>query len=322
MLKVCLGIESTAHTFGLGLVSSLGEILFNSSDTYRAPKGSGIIPNEAREHHQKVSQELVESAIRIAGQPPDLISYSKGPGMGPMLHVGLNCAKELASRFEAPLVGVNHCIAHVEIGRLSTGAKSPITLYVSGGNTQVLALTEGRYRVFGETLDIAIGNAMDVLARNIGLAGAPDVESAALNGKKLLELPYTVKGMDLSFSGIVTHCSRLANKEKVEDICYSFQEYCFAMLTEVTERAVAHVGRDEVLLTGGVARNKRLAKMIEIMCEERGARFFAVPKDLAGDNGAMIAWLGLLMQDQALKNPEDATVEQKFRTDEVDVTWK
>ncbi len=317
---ICLGIESTAHTFGVGLVSASGDILFNSSDTYCAPKGSGIIPNEAREHHQKVSQDLIESAMK-AGKP-DLISYSKGPGMGPMLHVGLNCAKALAKNLDIPLVGVNHCIAHVEIGALSTGAKNPITLYVSGGNTQVLALTEGRYHVFGETLDIAIGNALDVLARSLGLSGAPDIEGAALNGKKLLELPYTVKGMDLSFSGIVTHCTRLADKEKVEDICYSFQEYCFAMLTEVTERAVAHVGRDEVLLTGGVARNKRLAKMLEIMCAERGAKFFAVPKELAGDNGAMIAWLGLLMQEQALKNPKDATVEQRFRTDEVDVTWK
>lgn len=318
---ICLGIESTAHTFGVGVVSSSGEILFNSGDTYHAPKGSGIIPNEAREHHQQVSQGLIGSALELCAKP-DLISYSKGPGMGPMLHVGLSRAKELAAKFKAPMVGVNHCIAHVEIGRLSTGAKSPVTLYVSGGNTQVLALTEGRYRVFGETLDIAIGNAMDVLARNLGLAGAPDVESAALKGKKLLELPYTVKGMDLSFSGIVTHCSRLANREKVEDICYSFQEYCFAMLTEVTERAVAHVGRDEVLLTGGVARNERLAEMLKIMCAERGAKFFAVPPELAGDNGAMIAWLGLLMQEQALKNPKDATVEQKFRTDEVDVTWK
>lgn len=321
MPKVCLGIESTAHTFGVGLVSSSGEILFNSSDTYRPKKGSGIIPNEAREHHQQVSPGLIGSALELCGKP-DLISYSKGPGMGPMLHVGMNCAKALAKNLDIPLVGVNHCIAHVEIGALSTGAKNPITLYVSGGNTQVLALTEGRYRVFGETLDIAIGNAMDVLARNLGMNGAPDIEGAALKGAKLLELPYTVKGMDLSFSGIVTHCSRLANKENVEDICYSFQEYCFAMLTEVTERAVAHVGRDEVLLTGGVARNKRLSEMLRIMCEERGAKFFAVPKELAGDNGAMIAWLGLLMQDQALKNPEDATVGQRFRTDEVDVTWK
>lgn len=318
---ICLGIESTAHTFGVGLVSASGEILFNSWDTYRAKKGSGIVPNEAREHHQQVSQGLIGSALELCAKP-DLISYSKGPGMGPMLHVGLNSAKALAQKLDVPLVGVNHCISHVEIGALSTGAKNPITLYVSGGNTQVLALTEGRYRVFGETLDIAIGNALDVLARSLGLTGAPDIESAALKGKKLLELPYTIKGMDLSFSGIVTHCSRLANKEKVEDICYSFQEYCFAMLTEVTERAVAHVGRDEVLLTGGVARNKRLSEMLRIMCAERGAKFFAVPKELAGDNGAMIAWLGLLMRDQALKTPEDATVEQRFRTDEVDVTWK
>lgn len=313
---ICLGIESTAHTFGVGLVSRSGEIRFNSWDTYKPKKGSGIIPNEAREHHQQVSQGLIESAIK-AGRP-DLIAYSKGPGMGPMLHVGLNRAKELAGKLDVPLVGVNHCIAHVEIGCLATGAKSPIALYVSGGNTQVLALTEGRYRVFGETLDIAIGNAMDVLARNLGLSGAPDVEAAALKGKKLLELPYTVKGMDLSFSGIVTHCTRLAGKEELEDICHSFQEYCFAMLTEVTERAVAHVGRDGVLLTGGVARNRRLSEMLGIMCEERGAQFFAVPEELAGDNGAMIAWLGLLMGPDR----EEPEVRQKFRTDEVDVTWK
>ena len=105
-----------------------------------------------------------------------------------------------------PIVGVNHCIAHLEIGRIKTEAKDPVLLYASGGNTQVIAFANGRYRIFGETLDIGIGNMFDKLGREIGLGyyAGPKIEKAAKEGSKLLDLPYSVKGMDMAFSGILT----------------------------------------------------------------------------------------------------------------------
>jgi N6-L-threonylcarbamoyladenine synthase len=321
---ISLGIESTAHTFGIGVVSGKGEVLSNAKDAYVPPPGWGIKPDEAREHHQGVKEAVLEKALQQAGIGMDdigVISFSAGPGLAPCLYVGFNFARELSERYGKPLVPVNHCIAHIEIGRLDSGLGDPVTLYVSGGNTQVIAFTGGRYRIFGETQDIGIGNALDKLGRGLGLGfpAGPRIEELAAKGK-YLRLPYVVKGMDLSFSGIVTEClNRHGKGLPTEDVCHSFQETCFAMLTEVTERAMAHTGKGGALLTGGVAANRRLQDMLGTMCRERGGRFAAVPKELAGDNGAMIAWTGLLMQKSGGIPP--ASVEPRQRTDDVEVTW-
>jgi N6-L-threonylcarbamoyladenine synthase/protein kinase Bud32 len=221
-------------------------------------------------------------------------------------------------------VGVNHCVAHVEIGKLVTRTEDPVTLYVSGGNTIVTAFDEGRYRIFGETLDIAIGNMLDVFAREMGLQhpGGAKIERLAKEGKKFVPLPYTVKGMDLSYSGLLTAALSKKKDCRIEELCYSLQEVAFSMLAEVTERAVAHTGKKEVLLTGGVARNKRLQEMLQVISSEHDAVFYVVPENLAGDNGAMIAWTGLL----AYKCGETLSIEESFvrpkwRLDEVDIPW-
>ena len=164
-------------------------------------------------------------------------------------------------------MGVNHCVAHVEIGKLVTKTEDPVTLYVSGGNTIVTAFDDGRYRIFGETLDIAIGNMLDVFAREMGLQhpGGAKIERLAKEGKKFVPLPYTVKGMDLAYSGLLTAALSKRKDCKIEELCYSLQEVAFSMLAEVTERAVAHTSKKEVLLTGGVARNKRLQEMLQVI---------------------------------------------------------
>jgi N6-L-threonylcarbamoyladenine synthase/protein kinase Bud32 len=227
-------------------------------------------------------------------------------------------------------VGVNHCIAHIEIGKLKTGAVDPITLYVSGGNTIVAAFDSGRYRVFGETLDIALGNCLDVFAREAGLhqkVGMPFgaiVEKLAARGTRLIPLPYTVKGMDTSFSGLLTAAVNTLKKGecKLEDLCYSLQETAFSMVTEVTERALAHTEKKEALLTGGVAANKRLQSMIRIIAGEHGADFSVVPSEFAVDNGAMIAWTGALAYKHGIVTPiEKSFVKLRWRLDEVEVPW-
>lgn len=221
-------------------------------------------------------------------------------------------------------MGVNHCVAHVEIGKLAMNVKDPVTLYVSGGNTMVTAFDEGRYRVFGETLDIAIGNMLDVFAREIGLQhpGGAKIEQLARKGKKFIPLPYIVKGMDLSYSGLLTAALNRKKECEIEDLCYSLQEVAFSMLAEVTERAVAHTGKKEVLLTGGVGRNKRLQEILRVISDEHDAVFYVVPDKLAGDNGAMIAWTGLLAYKSGqIIRVEESFVRPKWRLDEVDISW-
>jgi glycoprotease/Kae1 family metallohydrolase len=312
---ICLGIESTAHTFGVAEIDDQGKIISNFKDT--CPNPFAIHPREASEHHVNVAAELVEKAMV---EKPDIVAFSSGPGLGPCLRIGSVVAKTIASKLRVPLIGVNHCVAHLEIAKLTSGAKDPVFVYLSGGNSQILSYVEGRYRAVGETLDIGLGNAIDRFARDAGLKGAPEVEVLAKKGgDRLLELPYTVKGMDFSFTGMVTHCQRLIGKEPIEDLAYSIQEYSFAMVTEVAERAMAALNKKELLLTGGVAANKRLQEMSAKMAEDRGGKSFVVIGEFAGDNGLMIAWTGMLMHKAGTNG--NLEINQKWRTDEVDIPW-
>ena len=324
----CLGIESTAHTFGIGIVSSTGKVLANCKDVYKPPIGWGIKPIDAANHHKEVSQKVLAEALEkseLSLEDIGILSFSQGPGLPPCLRVGKDFVLDLANKFNKQIYGVNHCVAHIEIGKLSSKCADPVTLYVSGGNTQVIAYTENKYSIFGEVQDIGIGNALDKFAREakLGFPGGSEIEKLAAGGK-WIGLPYVVKGMDLSFSGIVTEAlKKYKCGASLQDACFSLQETTFAMLTEVTERALAHTGKSEVLLTGGVAANKRLQEMLGIMCKERGAGFHVVPKEFSMDNGAMIAWTGLLAQKSGQKvfDPKKDDINSTWRTDEVDAMW-
>ncbi|MDR0309907.1 MAG: bifunctional N(6)-L-threonylcarbamoyladenine synthase/serine/threonine protein kinase [Candidatus Methanoplasma sp.] len=325
---ITLGIEGTAHTLGAGVVDSDKNILSNVIDMF-VPAEGGLHPSEAANHHSDVVSSVIMTAAEEAGislREVDLVSFSMGPGLGPCLRVAATAARSLSSRLGIPIMGVNHCIAHIEIGNATTGCGDPALLYASGGNTQVIAYSDGRYRIFGETQDVGIGNMLDKLGRELGLGfyAGPAIEKLARDGDKLLDLPYSVKGMDVAFSGIMTAALMLKKKgHRLEDIAYSIQETTFAMLTEVTERAMAHIGKDEVLLGGGVAQNKRLQEMVRIMAEDRGAKMFVPDRRLCVDNGAMIAWLGNIMYNSGIRmDIRDTAVRQRFRTDEVEVTWR
>ncbi|MEK6839629.1 MAG: KEOPS complex N(6)-L-threonylcarbamoyladenine synthase Kae1, partial [Nanoarchaeota archaeon] len=297
-------------------------------DMYKSEKG-GIIPTEAAQHHKTLARQLIKQAFadaekELGKEKIDLIAYSHGPGLSPCLHVGLEMAKEYAKELNVPLIGVNHPAAHLTSGQLLTDTKNPVFLYISGANTQVISIEGQFFIVFGETLDIGLGNALDKFAREIGLGfpGGPKIEQMALKGK-YVPLPYTVKGMDASFSGLITKCSNLYQKGKIaqEDLCFSLQETSFAMVTEIAERALAHTQKDELLLIGGVAANKRLCEMLNIMCKERNAKFFAAPLKYAGDNGVMIAWQGIL-EYQAGRRDKKNDIYPYERADDVKVIWK
>lgn len=312
-----LGIESTAHTFGVGIVTDKGKILADVKDSYTS-KDIGMIPHEIADHHKKVAEEVLEKALKeakLSWDNIDLIAYSAGPGLDPVLWEGYHKTKEWAEKHGKKLVGVNHCCAHLSIGKVWNKLEDPCYLYVSGVNTQIIVQGDGKYRVMGETLDIGLGNMLDKFGRIIGLgfpAGA-EIEKLAKKGN-YVELPYTIKGMDVSFSGLLTRAKQLFEKGAgKEDLCFSLQETAFAMLTEVVERAMSNTGKKELLLVGGVGANKRFCEMLEIMCNERGAEFYKVPLDLAGDQGAMIAWEGFLRKEQY----GDEEVKTNWRADEV-----
>ena len=324
---VCLGIESTAHTFGVGIVDSDGNILADERIMHTPERGIGIVPRIASEHHMENAFSIISASLEKAGitmSDVNIIAYSQGPGLPPCLNVGASIARYLSISRGIELVGVNHPVGHIEIGRLTAKSKDPVVLYLSGGNTQVIAFTENRYRVFGQTQDIPVGNAFDNVARMLNLKspGGPEIERLAKDGS-YIELPYVVKGMDISFSGIVTEIERnMKGAERPENICYSLQETCFAMLVEVTERALAHTGKNEVLLVGGVAANKRMQEMLGIMCKERGAKMSVVDVKYSGDNGSMIAWTGMLAFVHGCTTPlESSAIKPKWKTDEVDINW-
>ncbi len=326
---ICIGIESTAHTFGVGIVNDKGLVLANVKDTYTTKTG-GIVPVDAAEHHVQVFDRVIKDALekaKLKMKDIDLISFSQSPGLGHTLRIGAIAARSLSLINDIPLVGVNHCIAHLEIGRLLTDAKDPVLLYVSGANTQVIAYEGGKYRVFGESLDGGVGNFLDSFARELGLGfpGGPKIAQLAEKGEKLVKLPYVVKGMDVSFGGLLTNLKQKLKSGEFskEDLAYSIQETVFAMLLEVSERAMAHCNKDELLLGGGVACNTRLKEMSKKMCEDRNAKCFVLPNEFNVDNGAMIAWLGIVMNNAGITTPiEKSEIKPYERTDDVKVTWR
>ncbi|KAH8916229.1 peptidase M22, glycoprotease [Atractiella rhizophila] len=362
---LAIGLEGSANKLGIGLIlhsplspssslspaelSAVGnarvEILANIRHTFVTPPGEGFQPGETGRHHAQWIKEVLAMALRTAGrklEEVDCICFTKGPGMGAPLQTVALVARTLSIMYNKPLVGVNHCVGHIEMGRLITVSPSPIVLYVSGGNSQVIAYSRKRYRIFGETLDIAVGNCLDRFARVIGLSNDPapgyNIEQEAKKGKKLVSLPYQTKGMDIMLGGILTATesytrspsyrptSSSSDSEDIitaADLCFSLQEHIFSMLVEITERAMAHVGSKEVLIVGGVGSNKRLQEMMGVMCKERGGSVYGTDERFCIDNGIMIAHAGLLSWRMGFETElEKSTCTQRFRTDQVLVDWR
>jgi N6-L-threonylcarbamoyladenine synthase len=376
-------MEGSANKVGVGIVeydatSNTYHILANPRKTYISPPGHGFLPKPTAVHHQAHIVGLVKVALleafsddvvdgELQEDPSKLISaicFTKGPGMGGPLQSVAVCARTLSLLWHKPLVGVNHCVGHIEMGRLATGAPNPVVLYVSGGNTQVLAYSNQKYRIFGETIDIAIGNCLDRFARVIGLSNDPspgyNIEQCAKRStassnnnnnnnspapRKLIPLPYVVKGMDVSFSGILTRVQELASaltdqddtheegtenttsgsdsRISKEDLCFSLQETIFAMLVETTERAMAHTGQNEVLIVGGVGCNQRLQEMMQAMVEERGGTLSSMDHRYCIDNGAMIGQAGIFaLQYGETTSLSDSWCTQRYRTDAVQTIWR
>ena len=324
-----LGIESTAHTFSCAVIekkNNKGTILSDIKKIYRPPNGEGIHPREASRHHIENSANVLSECLNNAKttiRDIDIISYAAGPGLGPCLRVGAVVARSLSSFYKIPIYPVNHAIGHIELGKLLTNAKNPLVLLVSGGHTMILAFVNKQWRVFGETLDITLGQLLDQFGRSIGFASpcGKNIEEFASKSSKYVSLPYSVKGNDVSFSGLLSATKSAAKKNK-SDACYSLQETAFAMICETVERALSFTGKKELMIVGGVAANKRLSEMLKDVCVRHNSKFFIVPIEYAGDCGSQICWTGLLeskvKSGSSLKN---TFVKQSWRLDSVKINY-
>lgn len=331
---ICLGIECTAHTLGIGIVKG-GSVLSNAMDTYK-PEKEGILPRKAADHHAECMSRVLNLALREADvkmKDVDLIAFSQGPGIGSPLAVGIAGARYLAHRFRKKIIGVNHCYAHIAISEHMTGLHDPLVLYLSGGNSQILVRcpvsgvqcsvssaqspeqkTENRqletgnrkpdtgngsWHVIGETLDIGIGNLFDTFGRSLGMkyAHGSELEKLASRGS-YVDLPYSVKGMNLVFSGLLTAAKKKLKSESKVDVAHSLMETAFAMTCEATERALFLTRKRKLVCCGGVAQNTRLKAMLKILCKEDGVSFGVAPDEFNRDNGAMIAFAGMELYKQ------------------------
>ena len=324
----CLGIESTAHTFGASIVEDAGRIITNVNSTYRPPVGVGIHPRKASEHHAEVSDQILKRAlISPDGRTldPDMIAYAMGPGLGPCLRIGATVARALASYLAKPLVPVHHGVAHLDIAMSLAKVRDPLAILVSGGHTSLLVHLARRWRVYGETQDITLGNLLDMFAREAKLPspGGPTIEKLAKKGDRLLKLPYTVKGNDVAYSGLLTAAVQLLrNDADLEDLCFSLQEIAFSMLAEAVERTLVQTRKSEVVLAGGVAANLRLREMLESVSNDHSATYNSIPIEYSGDCGAQIACSGGLAYKHGVKVTNgDSQVIPRWRMDEVDVPW-
>jgi N6-L-threonylcarbamoyladenine synthase len=334
---LCLGIESTAHTFACSVIrysdsKKYPNFLSDVRDTFKAPEGSGIHPREAARHHASVAIDVLKKCLelsKIKYKDLDLVAYSAGPGLGPCLRIGAVIARSISSFYNIKLIPINHALGHIELGMSLTDSKDTLVLLVSGGHTMILVFNNKRWRVIGETLDITLGQLLDQFGRHLGLASpcGSEIERLAHKScKNYISLPYSIKGNDVTFSGILSAAKRLNSTSKYtsEDMCYSIQQTAFAMITEAVERALSATEKKELLLVGGVSANKELSSMLNLACQRHKVKFNSCPITFAGDNGTQIAWTGILsyLKSKNVIDISNSFVNQSWRVDSVDVLWR
>lgn len=323
---MCLGIESTAHTISCAVLRD-NTILSDIRRVYAPPSGEGIHPREASRHHVRNGPDVLAQSLKAAKinvRDLDMISYAAGPGLGPCLRVGAVMARAVSVHHNIPVYPVHHAIGHIDLGMMLTGAVDPLILLVSGGHTMILAFMSGQWRVFGETLDITLGQLLDQFGRSLGFASpcGQRIETMAAETDEYVELPYTVRGNDVAFSGLLSAAKSAATSKGHRPACYSLQETAFAMMAEASERALSLTGKSSLMLVGGVAANQRLTSMLKSASAIHGAKLYSVPIKYAGDCGSQIACTGIL--ESSVKKPadiKDTFVRQSWRLDSVVVDY-
>ncbi len=336
-----LGLETscdeTAAAIVRGMPPGPGEILSNivfSQNEAHAPYG-GVVPEIASRAHLEILDGQIERALRdaqIGWDRVDAIAATAGPGLIGGVMVGLTTAKALALGLGKPLIAVNHLAGHALTARLTDGVEFPfLLLLVSGGHCQLLAVADSEtYRLYGTTMDDAVGEAFDKTAKILGLPypGGPSVEARAAHGNaKAYALPRPLlgrAGMDFSFSGLKTAVRQLASPGPlvVEDACASFQAAAIDILCDRTARALRRfrddfpdVARPALVVAGGVAANKAIGAALAALADRHGFAIQVPPPKYCTDNAAMIAWAGLEWFALGKRDPLDFSPRARWPLD-------
>lgn len=303
-----MAIESSCDETACAIVKNGREVIANvvASQIKTHEKFGGVIPEIAAREHLDSINVVIEEAFDIAKEnagiePKDITAFAGtvGPGLVGCLLVGLNAAKTLSLVYDKPFIGVNHLNAHLCGNYIDTDLKPPfMALLVSGGHTQIIDVKSySEQYILGETIDDAVGEAYDKVARLIGLPypGGPRLDKLAQEGNhKAFKLPEAkVDGYNFSFSGLKTAVLRLVKSFDgqdlpVNDICASFQECVSSTLLKKLKRAAEENGYKQIVIAGGVAANSEIRKKIFDL-EKEGYNVFAPPMKYCTDNAAMVA---------------------------------
>ena len=307
-----LGIESSCDDTGISIVRGDKTILYNivyGQLLEQAPY-QGVVPEIAARSHMKALRSATDEALKQAGldlKDIDAIAATAGPGLIGGVIVGTMFAKSLSFALKKPYIAINHLEGHLLSPRLVSDLEFPyLMLLVSGGHCQfVAALGLGDYKILGQTMDDAVGEAFDKTAKmlNLGYPGGPIIEELALKGnptKYTLPMPLAHrKGCDFSFSGLKTAVRDLVKRTSdldLNDLCASFQHTVGKVLAERTKNAIGMFeelsGSKNFAIAGGVAANKYLGSVLQRELDKYGFKLYAPPMKLCTDNGAMIAWAG------------------------------
>ena len=303
-----LGIETSCDETAASLVMGGSDIVSSvvSSQIDLHASFGGVVPEIASRAHLDLLNPVIARAIVEAGVDDrriDAVACTIGPGLIGALLVGVSAAKALALAWDVPFVGVNHLEAHLYAALLDDPTiEFPIVvLLVSGGHTMLVEMQEpGVYRLLGQTIDDAAGEAFDKVARYLGLGypGGPAIERIALEGDPAaIRFPRAMRGegLDFSFSGLKTSVINYVRKHpdvETADLSASFQEAVVDVLVEKARRAAVEVGAKGIALGGGVAANGRLREAMLGACAEDGIHGYVPSRDMCTDNAAMIAAAG------------------------------
>jgi N6-L-threonylcarbamoyladenine synthase len=305
---IVLGIETSCDETAAALVMGGNDVISSvvSTQVDLHAQYGGVVPEIASRAHLDLLNPVVARAIVEAGVEPeriDAIACTVGPGLVGALLVGVSAAKALALTWDVPFVGVNHMEAHLYAAFLEdpTLELPLVVLLVSGGHTMLIEMLDhGRYRLLGQTIDDAAGEAFDKVARFLGLGypGGPAIEAEAVRGDPTaIAFPRAMlnDGLDFSFSGLKTSVVNYVRKNpkvSAADVAASFQAAVVDVLVAKAQRAAASVGARGLVLGGGVAANTLLRDRFAAVGDDSGIRVFLPSKAMCTDNAAMIAAVG------------------------------
>ena len=300
---IILAIESSCDETSVAILENernvLSHALVSQIDIFKS--FGGVVPEMASRNHVPVITRLIHKAIsdtNIDIKDINAVAVTKGPGLIGSLLVGINAATAFAYAHNIPLIGINHLAGHIYSANLIKPFKFPlIALLISGGHTELIYMQDHmQFEIIGETLDDAVGEAYDKVAKMLGLGypGGPLIDQKAILGKDTYKLPRPKlenQGLNFSFSGLKSSVANIVGKEKeniqINNMCASFQTAVLDVIDFKLEKAFSLHDVEQLLVVGGVAANKGLRQMLQ---DRYGLKDIVIPPlNICTDNAIMIA---------------------------------